>query len=151
MDRYAGLTLETKASAYNDSKYSNEFFDISENKNSEIASICEQRRNLKRLSFHQKLAANEFTELISDIFYRNQLSQNLYSQFLEFAFLIKDFEMQTEIKKLFSQELQTIDVLTVKQRENDLWNTEQPNPLKTATLSMSFPSMKATTSLRSKD
>lgn len=150
-DRYTGLTLELKDADNFEPRHANEIFNISANKNSEIASLCNQRRNLKRLSFHQKLASNDFVDLISDIYYQGKLTQTLYSRVLEITGLLKDSEMQNEIEKMFAREMQTSEDFSVIESEKDLWKTEQVKPLETAAISMSFPTMKTTTNLRSKD
>lgn len=151
LDRYAGLTLEVENLAKYSNHIENEFFKIANKKDSEIASICNQRRNLKRLLFHQKLAANDFLELISGLHSHYTLSKNFCSQVLEFSDALGDFEMKKEIKKMFAAGKQTSEKIFVSKTEKDLWITDQPKPLKTKPLSMSFQTMKATTNLSTKD
>lgn len=151
IDRYAGLTLEIEDVSNQTKQTENDFFKIADSNNSEIASICNQRRNLKRLSYHQKLAADDFFELILEISIKGNFPQNLYLQLLEFTTTLKDFSMQKEIKKIFDRNTQTTDIIFVNESERNLWKTDQPNSLKNKPLSVSFQTMKATTNLSTKD
>lgn len=150
-DRYIGLSLELKSTSEFSNQTENEFFKLVNAKGSEIASICNQRRNLKRLSFHHKLAANDFFNLIAELNIKGKISQNLYFHLLELALTLQDAEMQKKIKKLCEAEKQTSDSIFVRESEKNLWITDQPKPLKNNQLSMSLQTVKAATNLSTKD
>lgn len=151
LDRYIGLSLELKNISEFSDQTEDELFRLVNNKDWEIASICNQRRNLKRLSFHHKLAASDFFNLIAELKVRGNLSQNFYSHLSELTQTLQDVEMQKEIKKLSEAEKQTSDNIFVNESERNLWITDQPKPLKNNQLSMSFQTVKAATNLSTKD
>lgn len=151
LDRYIGLSLEVRSTSNSSNQRENEFFKIVNAKDWQIASICNQRRNLKRLLFHHKLAANDFFNLIVEVNVRGKLSQNLYIHLLELTQSLLDVEMQKKIKKLCETEKQTSDNIFVNESEKNLWITDQPKPLKNNQLSMSFQTVKAATNLSTKD
>ena len=151
LDRYIGLSLEAKRTAEFSKQPDDEFFKIVNAKDWEIASICNQRRNLKRLSFHHKLAANDFLNLIAGLNVKGKLPQNLYFHLLELTLTLQDFEMQKKIKKLCAAEKQTSDNIFVNESERNVWITDQPKPLKNNRLSISLQRVKVATNLSTKD
>lgn len=151
LDRYIGLSLEVKNTSEFTQQPDNDFFKIVNANDWEIASICNQRRNLKRLSFHHKLAANDFFNLIAELNVNGKLSQNLYFYLLELALTLQDAEMQKKIKKLCGAEKQTSDNIFVNESERNIWITDQPKLLKNNRLSMSLQRVKVATNLSTKD
>lgn len=151
LDRYIGLSLEVKSTSSFSEQTENDFFKIVDSPNRETASICNQRRNLKRLFFHHKLAANDFFNLVIELNATGKISQTLYLYLLELVLSVQDAEMQKKIKNLCKAEKQTSDNIFVSESERNLWITDQPKPLKNNQLSMSFQTVKAATNLSTKD
>lgn len=150
-DRYVGLTIELSDANQQTAIPENEIFTITKVQNPEIASLCNQRRNLKRLSFHHKLASNDFSDLIAELHRQKKFSQEMCSLLLEFVLLVNDTEMQVEIEKLFTQIKQTSEDKFVNETEGKIWIPDQPRQLQTNPVTMSFQGMKVSKTLSSND
>ncbi len=149
LERYTGLTLACQFEQKNSqsARVENEFYKIASPKNARLASICFARRNRERLFFHQTEARQDFLNLIG-----TSEDKNLRRQTIEFVILLKDFEAQTALEKMFAQTAQTEKTRSVQQTEKDLWKSETRKPLPiNQTASARLKLSPATMNLRAKD
>lgn len=153
LDRYVGLTLECQFEQTNSqtARTENEIFQIAAHKNAHLAEICLQRRNRKRLSFHQTEARRDFLNLISQLFRIDSMNESLKLTAIEFTTLLNDEEAREVIEKMFEPEAQTLDALSVKNTETAIWKSETQKPLLTKPIQGRLKAMTAATSLRAKD
>ncbi|MGC2236969.1 MAG: hypothetical protein WA584_12460 [Pyrinomonadaceae bacterium] len=153
LDRYVGLTLECQFEQANSqtARTANEIFHIAAHKNAALAEICLQRRNRKRLSFHQTEARRDFLNLISELFRIDSMNEPDRLAAIEFATLLNDEEARYVIEKMFERETQTVEAPNVKNTETAIWKSETQKPLLTKPISTRLKAMTAATSLRGKD
>lgn len=125
-DRYIGLTaacqIERKFSRYEGIE--NEFFQISKHKNADLATICFDRRNRKRLFFHQTQARRDFLNLVGIL-----NSPDFYYRVIEFVKILEDFESIKILEKLTAQTVQIEKTKSVKNTEKEIWKSETRKPL----------------------
>lgn len=149
IERYIGLTL----AELNDDKviaeHEREIFRIAPTKNIERGSICLNRRNRKRLSFHQTEARRDFLQLTERILKGSFEKVELRLWSLELAELANDLEANTELEKIFARSLQTGERHNVKNSEKDLWKPEIQKPLPAKQISH-LQAMNTTVNLRRK-
>jgi hypothetical protein len=153
LDRYVGLTLECQFEQTNSqtARTENEIFQISAHKNANLAEICLQRRNRKRLSFHQTEARRDFLNLLSQLSEFDSENEQLKMAASEFVTLLKDEQARDAIEKMFGRETQTAEAPSVKNAETAIWKSETQKPLLTKPISTRLKAMTAATSLRAKD
>jgi hypothetical protein len=135
-DRYVGLSFEIQNESHEISPAEQEIFRITNHNNKKLAGICLNRRNRKRLLFHQKLARRDFFEIFRNFFDNSTDSQNLLMNTHKLAELLDDFEAQKLIENLSNESLQTLEKQNVKSEENELWNSgkhKQPADTKIST------------------
>jgi hypothetical protein len=153
LDRYAGLTLECQF----EHKFSQTartksgIFQITEHKNAELAAICLERRNRKRLLLHQTEARRDFLHLLSELFDSGSDLENLESTAIEFVTHLKDAEARAAIEKMFGFETQTENTPNVKHAETEIWTSETQKPLLTRPASARLKTLTAAMNLRAKD
>lgn len=144
VERYVGLSsvIFNENTEITNSK--KEIFEISHNSNIQLATICYNRRNRKRLRFHHISARQDFLNVIfkmskfsSD---KNKLG-NLSGELIE---LINDFEARKSLQKIFANPLQISQNFAVNNSEKDLWNPETPKPLPISQISTQLQSLSAT-------
>jgi hypothetical protein len=142
-DRYVSFELFGQIDAQNSQSElsENEIFRIAGHNNSELATICLQRRNRKMFSFHQTLARMDFLDMLAG-------KPKLAASALEFVSLLNDLETKEAIEKMFELETQTGRALDVKDAEKEIWNSETRKPILIKTR---LKAMTATMSLREKD
>lgn len=153
-DRYCGLTLAIQNVGENfNEKNENAaaLFRIAERENVKLGAICLQRRNQKRLEFHQTQASKDFLKLIGHLSRITDQTDILRKLSIQFVELLKDEKTVIEIEKLFSSSLQTDKKLPVKESEKDLWKPEIQKPQPTAQLSINTMNLRARTNSFSKD
>ena len=129
IDRYIGLTYAQQSKNEKPSLAEKEIFRISKNNNSEIAAICLERRNQKRLSFHQTGAREDFLGFVSQLSETSAYSKVIGVLAIEFVKTLKDLEAIAALEKLFDSDSQTGKYFDVKQLEKAIWNTEVHKPL----------------------
>lgn len=152
-ERYIGLTF-AKQNAESITDFENmtsEFFKISENPNLNLSSVCFNRRNRNRLSFHQKNARRDFIDILKKILSADSDKKNLGFLVYEFVKLLNDSEAKNMLSKMFGDYQQITKKLIVKKPEIELWKTEQHKPLPASQLSIQFQTLSATANLRKKD
>jgi hypothetical protein len=149
LERYTGLTISCKSEKKNPqySQEENEFYKISAHLNPKLASICIERRNRKRLSFHQTQARRDFLNLFG-----NSENNELLLQTLEFAKVLEDFDTVAELEKIISRKVQTKIPENVYDTENEIWKPVTHKPLAISqTTSAHLKLSPAKMNLRSKD
>jgi hypothetical protein len=152
-ERYAGLTLECQFEHINSqtAQTKNGIFEITGHKNAELAAICLNRRNRKRLLFHQTEARRDFLHLLSELFDYGSDLENLKTAAIEFATLLKDTEARASIEKIFGFETQIEKASNVKSAETEIWKAETQKPLLTRPISTRLKTLTAMMNLRGKD
>jgi hypothetical protein len=149
--RYAGLTLAAQIDAAKISEHEREVFRVSEKNNTELGSICLNRRNRKRLFFHQNEARRDFLYLIGQLFEFNSGEPKLEFLSIKFVRLLKDTEAENNLEKIFAHSKQTQTRLSVKKSEKDLWKPEKHRPSPTQPISPRLQTLNQTMNLRRKD
>jgi hypothetical protein len=150
-DRYVGLSSEVQAENLEISPAETEIFRITNHSNKKLAEICLNRRNRKRLSFHQKLARRDFFEILKKFIDNSEKEENLFATVSKLAALLNDFEAQKIIENLSKETLQTIAPQNVKNTGNELWNSDKHKPLTDSQLSTNLQVLTATANLSNKD
>lgn len=150
-DRYVGLTLEANSSNQEIADSVRDFYQISESPNKKLAENCLQRRNRQRLFFHQTLARNDFWELIGKIFNNSQNRAEIFDKSSHLIELLKDSESNFFLQRLSAKGLQTLENDYVSETENELWKTEQQQPIPAQPISVNIKALTATMNLSNKD
>lgn len=146
LDRYAGLTLANRDEYERPTDKELEFSSLTGRKNDFLAAECLNRRNRKRLSFHQSLARRDFLRM-AGVFFASAADKNeLGDLLIEFVTLLDDAEARSAIIKIITPVTQSEKVFAVKNAENDLWKTELPKPLPTNPAHIQLQTMTATNS-----
>jgi hypothetical protein len=128
-ERYVGLTIAKDCADGKITQTQKEFFLIGNTGAVEIGAICLNRRNLKRLTFHQTQARQDFFQII------NQLAAHATDKitFVKFAAdffrLLNDTEAQFVLNKSLSGDLHNKKGFAINRSESYLWNTEIRKPL----------------------
>jgi CRISPR/Cas system-associated endoribonuclease Cas2 len=149
-ERYAGLTIACKTKNQSPTEREKNFYKISGGGNKIIGAECLHRRNLKLLSFHQRLARADFLKFVSA--YKNDISQaDFYILLLEFVRILEDEEAEILIKNYFSPVRQSAENAAVSNLEKDLWTPDRHKPSRAKPISSGLKPLKAPTSLRLKD
>ena len=150
-ERYVGLSLEALTSHGGISPAETEIFRITNHSNKKLAEVCLNRRNRKRLSFHQKLARRDFFEILNQFVEKAENRQQLFRAVAKLADLLNDVEARTTIDQLFSESLQTEAPQNVKTTGDETWTTEQHKPLTDNKISANLQVLTATANLSNKD
>lgn len=155
-ERYIGLTSAIYTENNKSTDAEKEIFRISKNSNVEIATICQHRRNRKRLFFHQTLARQDFLQTIAELSELSSNQKKLGKLSLEFVKLLKDFEAKEKLEKIFlnasqleekfTNNSQTNKNFAVKYLEKDLWNSEIQKPPPVNPISTRLQTMSVTNS-----
>ena len=151
VERYVGLTLAVQIDAAKISEHEREVFRISEKNNIELGSICLNRRNRKRLSFHQNQARKDFLFLIGQMLEFHSGETKLEFLSMKFVRLLKDAEAENELEKILANSKQTQTRHNVKKSEKDLWKPERHKPLPAQPISPRLQTLNQTMNLRRKD
>lgn len=151
IERYAGLTLLLQSDEATISEREKEIFRVAQRKNIETAALCLQRRNRKRLAFHQTKARQDFLQLIECLFETVSDTIEFENTVSEFVNLLSDLTAQKSVAKLFAANLQTDHQPSVRQSEKVLWKTETPKLLITKPISIRLQATTPTTNSYSED
>jgi hypothetical protein len=151
--RYAGLTLECQFEHRSSqiARTKNGIFQIAGHKNAALAVICLERRNRKRLDFHQTEARRDFLQLLVELSDSGSNAERLSKTAIEFVTTLDDRPAQSAIEKMFGLEAQTENAPSVKNAETEIWKSETQKPLLTNHVSTRLKTMTATMNLRGKD
>jgi len=123
-ERYVGLTIAQGGENLNITEAGKEVFRIGNNGNVEIGAVCLNRRNLKRLTFHQTQARQDFFQVISHLVTAASDRKEFVETVADFLRLINDTEAQSALEKISFDSLQNDKSFAVNRSENYLWNTE---------------------------
>lgn len=151
LERYSELTLITFESNGIPAKHEKEIFLINGDLQNEIPSICLNRRNHKRLIFHQTQARIDFLKTLKILINSNSDLNKLEELSSEFAKALNDKTALTYIKDLFQTLSQTDKVSSVTLLENDLWKPIEPTQLNEKQISIPMQVMTVTANIRKKD
>lgn len=150
-DRYVGLTIEIQKDNNEVSSTEKEIFRITNHTNKNIAEICLNRRNRRRLSFHQKLARQDFLEVFDKFITIFSETQTLFDESFNLIQLLNDFEAQYKLEKLLKKTLQSPQKLFVNNLEKELWKSEKQNPLPANQISSNMQIISVMRNLSKKD
>jgi len=151
LERYVWLTLANQNAAAQTVRREAEIYLVAQTKNVELASICFNRRNRKRLSFHQTEARKDFLRLIEKLSEVVSDPNKLADSSRKIVQILNDWEAREQFENNFAAR-QTDWRQSVKQSEKDLWKPEEirkPQPAKSVPIYL--PSIGATTNLHRKD
>ena len=153
LDRYAGLTLECQFEHTNSqiARTENGIFNISRHKNARLAEICLERRNRKRLLFHQTEARRDFLSFLKELFDSAAEPETLKNAAIDFAAVLNDTEAQKAIEEIFDLSAQIGNAPNVKNAETEIWKSETQRPRLTTPPSARLKTLTATMNLRGKD
>ncbi|HEY0426203.1 MAG TPA: hypothetical protein VGC76_00225 [Pyrinomonadaceae bacterium] len=153
INRYVGLTVTSQFEhkTAQTARTKNDLFQISGHKNNSLAAVCLERRNRKRLLFHQRQARVDFLKVLAELFDSGSDRENLETAAIEFATLLNDAEALGALEKLFKREAQTGETANVKNAETEIWKTEARKPLLVTPNSTRLKALTAAMNLRAKD
>jgi len=121
IERYAGLTL---AARIENGAAGKDFFVAAQNKNIELAAECFNRRNRRRLLFHQTSARRDFLQILARMSETVADREELGSLSVEFTGILKDSEAGKSVEELFFTAPPQGGQSTAKILEKDLWKPE---------------------------
>jgi hypothetical protein len=150
-DRYAGLTSACQNPGKPVSEQAAELFRIAKSENVNLGAICLERRNQKRLGFHQSQAREDFLKLLEQLIAKIARPLELEKLSVQFVKTLNDVEAISRVEKMFAAALQTDKNLSVKELEKDLWKSEIQRPQPARQISISMHSMRARTNSLTKD
>lgn len=125
IDRYAGLTNARNSKVEYPAKHEKELFRIGNDEYTDVSAVCLNRRNRKRLLFHQSEARKDFLKLLGELLTYGE-AKKLGKHAIEFAKLLKDDEASASIKNLLKHFPQIAPARTVKELEKALWTQAIP-------------------------
>jgi hypothetical protein len=136
IERYVGLTLAKDCGNTKKAEAEKEIFRIANSGNVEIGAICLNRRNLKRLTFHQIQARQDFFQVISQLVKFASDEEEFVKSAAGFFQLLNDTEAQSALGKALFDNLRNKRDFAANHSENFLWNTEihKLPPAKSTTL-----------------
>lgn len=150
-ERYVGLTLEIKIDNVEVEQSEKEIFRITNHTNKKLAEKCLNRRNRKRLAFHQKLARHDFFEVFEKLVINSDESEKLFAEALVLIRWLDDFEAQGKLEKITRESLQTHKNSIVNNLEKGLWNSEKQKLIPANPITSNMQIMSATVNLSKKD
>lgn len=150
-DRYVGLSAEVRDDNKDISTAETELFRITNHGNKKLGEICLNRRNRKRLSFHQKIARRDFFETCKKLFDNSAAPQMLISKAVRLAQLLDDFEARQLFEKLSHETQQFQEKRNVRNPENEIWNSEKHKPLTDNKISTGLQALTTAANLSKKD
>lgn len=150
-DRYVGLTQATDCGEAKTTGTEKEIFRIADNRNAEIGAICLNRRNLKRLTFHQTLARQDFFQVINQLVKFASDKEEFAKSAAGFFQLLKDDEAHSAFGKTLLDNSRDKRNFVPERLENYLWNTEVHKPLPAKSPASQMQPLTATATLSSKD
>ena len=153
VERYIGLTLVEQNTAAKNLQPEAEIYHVTQAKNVELSSICFNRRNRKRLLFHQTEARKDFLRFIEKLSENCSDRTGLSDLSFELVQILKDSEALKNLENIFAIALQTNWRQNVNRLEKDLWKPEEiRKPQSTNPIPLCLPRVSAeATNLRRKD
>ncbi len=150
-DRYVGLSAEVRDDNEDISTAETELFRITNHSNKNLAEICLNRRNRKRLSFHQKIARRDFFEICKKLFDNSAAPQALVTKAVRLVQLLDDFEARRMFENLLHETQQFQEKRNVRNPENEIWNSEKHKPLTDSKISTNLQALTTAANLSNKD
>lgn len=150
-ERYVGLTVAANCQRSEASEPEKEFFRIADIGNVETGAICANRRNLKRLKFHQIQARRDFVQIVARLFKVAPDKKKFVKLTNDFCRLLTDVELQTALEQLFPDNLQNKEIVLVNRPENNLWNSETQRPLIAEQVALQLQTLTSTAKTSVKD
>jgi hypothetical protein len=150
-ERYTGLTREIMSSSVNRIPSGTEIFSISGHENRKLGEICLDRRNRRKLVFHQRQARLDFFRILDRLLAPPTENRTVAARAAKLFSLLHDFEANKMLSDLSNQGLQTEKQSSVSQTETDLWNAEKQKPSPANQLSTNLQPLTATMNLSGKD
>ncbi len=98
-ERYVGLTLAKHCEATPTTEPEKEIFRVAKVDKVNIGALCLNRRNLKRLTFHQTQARRDFFQIISQLFRFASDKEKFVKSATNFFRLLNDAEAESTIEK----------------------------------------------------
>jgi hypothetical protein len=129
IDRYVGLTLSKECDEARITNAEKEIFRIASSEKTEIGAICLNRRNLKRLTFHQTQARQDFFQVINQLVKFAFDQEEFAKSATGFFQLLKDDEAHIAFEKTLSGSSRDKKNFDADHSEDYLWNTEIRKPL----------------------
>jgi hypothetical protein len=150
-DRYVGLSVEVQAETGEIQPAETEIFRVTNHNNKKLAEICLNRRNRKRLTFHQKLARRDFFEILYKLIEHSEQPQNLFDKASRLAALVKDSEALKTIENQSQESLQTGRPQDVRNSGEEIWKSDKHKPQTDNKISTNLQALTATANLSNKD
>lgn len=126
IERFVGLTVSSQNVGNKPNAAEENILRAANSANISISAECLRRRNLNRLFYHQKLARQDFLQLISKILAFPSIQKELKAASFEFAELLNDEQTKTALVQMFEKNSQIESYYASKYSEKDLWNSKQP-------------------------
>ncbi len=121
IERYSELTQIKAKSHGPPATHEYEIFKINGNKNVEISALCLNRRNRRRLLFHQKTAREDFLKALKLLTKANFDPEKLKELSQKFVEMLNDEMARTAVIEMFSSLLQNAEESSVRNLEKELW------------------------------
>ncbi len=150
-DRYVGLSLALNSGKHTTvfTEEEKDFYQIAEHKNAELAFICLNRRNLRRLSFHQTSARQDFFQILNRLLETVPNKKKLGESAIEFVKLFDDLEALAALEKIPACLAQNDLNFAVKRLEKHLWKPELRKPLPASQTTFQLQTITAATATNS--
>lgn len=126
LERYAGLTIACNTIDSSNPAES-EIFRIAIRENSQIGVACLNRRNRERLIFHQKMAREDFLQVISALSFSVEDIEPFQNKVIEFVELLNDTEALYQLNKVFAATSQSSNEKPVSELEKEVWKPKETN------------------------
>lgn len=127
VERYAALTIAAREQI-DDGDSENEFFRIAGNKNRRLAAKCFNRRNRRRLSFHQTSARKDFLDIAAVLLAEISDKRVFVRSATQFVEMLNDSKAQKALMEMSAKRLPEVESYADKQPEKVLWKPEIPEP-----------------------
>lgn len=149
-DRYVGLTMELADADSEPSNSESEIFRITNHTSKKAGEACLHRRNLMRLSFHQKLAARDFIKLSGQLAGRGADGGDSVFRLKSLADLLGDDKTGEAITLLAAGNKTVNGASNSTTGDETLWKSAKQN-LRKDTTAANLKSLSATMNLSAKD
>ncbi len=129
IERFIGLTLAIQNEGEIINQTEGNIFRAANCEKIELSAKCLNRRNRKRLFYHQNLARQDFLHLIARLFAFRSNQKELKVLAIEFVSLLNEQKAKAALEQFFIETLPTEKNFPLKNQEKDLWNKEVRKPM----------------------
>ncbi len=150
-ERYVGLTIAGNSGSEKIPATEKEIFRVENKGNVEIGAICLNRRNLKRLEYHQTQARQDFFQSIDWLAALASDKRNFVKSAADFFRLLKDSEAQLALEKISCDISQNEKDFAVKISEHYKRKTEKLKPAAAKSTAMQLQTLTAQANSTAKD